>query len=56
MYFETNHAYGNIHVEIPKVRRSTRMHCIYQNFDNIYYIYFKKISNYVKCFYIQSTF
>jgi len=24
-------------VDSPKVGRSTRMHCIYRNFDNIYY-------------------
>jgi len=44
MYFETNYAYGNIYyveyyiyyVEIPKVGLSTKMHCIYQNLNNIY--------------------
>jgi len=36
-YFETNYAYGNFHyVEIPTVGLSTRMHCVYQNLDNIY--------------------
>jgi len=30
MYFEANYTYGNIqYVEIPKVRWTTRMHCIY---------------------------
>jgi len=30
--------YENIHyVEIPTVRQSLRMHCIYKNLDNIYF-------------------
>jgi len=37
-YFEKNYTYGNIrYVEIPTVGRSTRMHFIYQNLDNIYW-------------------
>jgi len=45
MYFETNYAYGNIYyVEIPTVRLSTRIHCIYQNLDNICCFYFFSLS------------
>jgi len=35
-YLETNYAYRNVHyVEISTVGQSTRMHCIYQNLDNV---------------------
>jgi len=38
MYSKQIYAYGNIrYVEIPPVGRSTRMHRVYQNLDNIYY-------------------